>query len=171
MITIYQKASKLIKNFALLTALLPLIAWSNVTYQMANPENKKVTVRLALTRAEHQQGLSGIKDADFPVTEAMLFVNDSMGTRRFWMPDTYFKLDIVFLDSQLKVVGIEKDVPFHPGLAEPPVIYRTKSYEAQFVLETKGSSPFSKKLKVGDKLKWISLISLSEIVLKTRRSQ
>lgn len=171
MITIYQKAPKLIKNLVLLVVLLPLIAWSKDTYQMANPTNEKVTVRLALTRAEHQQGLSGIKDSDFPVTQSMLFVNDSMGTRRFWMPDTYFKLDIIFLDSQLRIVGIEKDVPFHPGYAEPPVIYRTKSYEAQFVLETKGGSPFSKKLKAGDKLKWISPISLSEIVLKTRRSQ
>ncbi len=171
MITIYQKASKLIKNLVLLVVLLPLIAWSNTTNQMSNPNNKKVTVRLALTRAEHQKGLSGIKDADFPINEAMLFVNDSMGTRRFWMPDTYFKLDITFLDSQLKIVGIEKDVPFHPGFSEPPAIYRTKAYEAQFVLETKAGSPFSKSLKIGDKLKWIGPISLSEIALKTRRSQ
>lgn len=171
MMTIYQKALKLIKNFALLAVLLPLIALANTSYQMSNPENKKVTVRLALTKSEHAKGLSGIKDSDFPVSEGMLFVNDSMGTRRFWMPDTFFKLDIIFLDSNLKIVGIEKDVPFHPGYNEPPVIYRTKSYEAQFVLETKSGSAFSKKLKTGDKLKWISPISLSEIVLKTRRSQ
>ena len=171
MMTIYQKALKLIKNFALLAVLLPLITLANASYQMGNPENKKVTVRLALTKPEHAKGLSGIKDSDFPSSEGMLFVNDSMGTRRFWMPDTFFKLDIIFLDSNLKIVGIEKDVPFHPGYNEPPVIYRTKSYEAQFVLETKSGSSFSKKLKVGDKLKWISPISLSEIVLKTRRSQ
>lgn len=171
MITIYQKVPKLIKNFALLIALLPMITWAKTTYEMQNPAKVKVALRLALTRAEHTQGLSGIKDSDFPSNQGMLFVNDSMGTRRFWMPDTYFKLDIIFLDSDLKIVGIEKDVPFHPGTNEPPPIYRTKAYEAQFVLETKANSPFSRKLNVGDKLKWISSTALSEIVLKTRRLQ
>lgn len=171
MITIYQNPLKLIKNLVLITALLPLIALANADYKMENPAKSAVNLRLALTKHEHSKGLSGIKPSDFPNDSGMLFVNDSMGTRRFWMPDTYFNLDIIFLDSDLKIVGIERNVPFHPGYTEPPVIYRTKSYQAQFVLETKGNSPFSSKLKVGDQLKWKSATSLSEIVLKTRRSQ
>jgi len=171
MTNIYQKTSKLIKNLALLSAVLPMMAWANVTYQMSNPTTDKVNVRLAITRFEHSRGLSGIKPSDFPVTESMLFVNDGMGDRRFWMPDTYFNLDIIFLDSDLKIVGIEKNVPMHPGMSEPPAIYRTKIYKAQFVLETKAAAPFSKKLKVGDKLKWISKTPISEIVLRTRLQQ
>lgn len=169
MTNIYQKTSKLIKNLALLSAVLPMMAWANITYQMSNPTDEKVNVRLAITGHEHSRGLSGIKPSDFPVTESMLFVNEGMGVRRFWMPDTYFNLDIIFLDSNLKIVGIEKNVPMHPGMSEPPVIYRTKIYKAQFVLETKATAPFSKKLKVGDQLKWISTTPISEIVLKTRQ--
>lgn len=168
---IYQKASKLIKNIAVIAAVLPMMAWANVTYQMSNPSSEKVNVRLALSRMEHSRGLSGIKPSDFPDTQSMLFVNDGMGDRRFWMPDTYFNLDIIFLDSNLKIVGIEKNVPFHPGMAEPPAIFRTKTYKAQFVLETKANAPFSKKLKVGDKLNWISPTPISEIILKTRQLQ
>jgi uncharacterized membrane protein (UPF0127 family) len=171
MINIYQKASKLIKNILVIVTVLPMMAWANITYQMSNPKSEKINVRLALTRMEHSRGLSGIKSSDFPVTQSMLFVNDGMGERRFWMPDTYFNLDIIFLDSNLKIVGIEKNVPAHPGMAEPPAIFRTKTYKAQFVLETKSTAPFSKNLKVGDKLKWISTMPISEIILKTRLMQ
>lgn len=171
MTNIYQKTPKLIKNIALIVAVLPMMAWANVTYQISNPSSQKVNVRLALTRMEHSRGLSGIKASDFPDTQSMLFVNDRMGDRRFWMPDTYFNLDIIFLDSDLKIVGIERNAPAHPGMEEPPVIFRTKTYKAQFVLETKSTASFSKNLKVGDKLKWISPTSISEIVLKTRQRQ
>lgn len=171
MTNIYQKTPKLIKNIAQIVAVLPMMAWANVTYQISNPSSQKVNVRLALTRMEHSRGLSGIKASDFPDTQSMLFVNDRMGDRRFWMPDTYFNLDIIFLDSDLKIVGIERNAPAHPGMEEPPVIFRTKTYKAQFVLETKSTASFSKNLKVGDKLKWISPTSISEIVLKTRQRQ
>lgn len=173
---ISQKASKLIKNLSLsllmLLCLTSLVhAAKKADFKLSNGKKEKVSLRLALTRQEHQQGLSGIKDTDFKKDEAMLFVNEGMGPRRFWMPDTYFNLDIIFLDKDLKVVGIEANVPFHPGPQEPPVIYRTKTYDAQFVLETKAGSPFSKGLKVGDKLNWEGSSTLSEIVLKTRRLQ
>ena len=171
MTNIYQKASKLIKNIVLIGTVLPMMVWANVTYQMSNPSSEKVKVRLAITRLEHSRGLSGIKPSDFSNTDSMLFVNSGMGERRFWMPDTYFNLDIIFLDSDLKIVGIEKNVPAHPGTTEPPVIYRTRTYQAQFILETKSTAPFSKKLKIGDKLKWISPTPISEIVLKTRQKQ
>ena len=171
MTNIYQKASKLIKNITLVATLVPMMAWANVSYQMSNPGSQKVNVRLAVSKFEHARGLSGIKPSDFPETESMLFVNEGMGDRRFWMPDTYFNLDIIFLDSNLKIIGIERDVPMHPGMSEPPVIYRTKVYKAQFVLETKANAPFSKTLKVGDKLKWMSATPISEIVLKTRLKQ
>lgn len=174
MITIYQKVSKLIKNIALTTSVLVVIS-SNVAlaqnYQMENPSSQKINVVLSITKKEHAKGLSGVKASNFPNDKGMLFVNEGMGKRTFWMPDTYFNLDIVFLDSDLKIVGIEKNAPHHPGVTEPPVIYRTKTFEAMYVLETKASVPFSKSLKVGDKLKWIGPTSLSEIALKTRQKQ
>lgn len=174
MITIYQTASKLIKNITLTAGVLALIttaAMAAESYQMGNPTSEKVNLQLAISRHEHSRGLSGTKPSEFPNDKGMLFVNDQMGRRTFWMPDTYFNLDIIFLDTNLKIVGIEKNVPFHPGNTEPPVIYRTKVYQAMYVLETKAGVPFSKSLKVGDQLKWISSISLSEIALRTRQKQ
>jgi uncharacterized membrane protein (UPF0127 family) len=137
-------------------------------FQMKNPSGNTVDVRLALTRAEHTQGLSGLKASEFKDSMGMLFVNPEMGARRFWMPDTFFNLDIIFLDKDLKVVAIESDVPAHPGMKEPPEIYKTGTYYAQFILETKAGAAFGKKLKKNDQLKFTGSASLSEIALKTR---
>ncbi len=168
MITIYQNAPKLIKNLLLIAVLLPAISFAKSAFEIQNPKGETVTLRLATTRQEHSKGLSGIKPKDFSNKEGMLFVNETMGTRRFWMPDTYFNLDIIFLDSDLKVVGTEMNAPMHPGTFEPPVIYRTKTYQAQFVLETNAGAPFSKDLKTGDKLKWVGTTPISDVVKKVR---
>jgi uncharacterized membrane protein (UPF0127 family) len=171
MITINQKAPKLIKNLLLIAVLLPTLALAKTNFKIQNPKNIKITLRLALTRDEHAKGLSGLKKKQFTNSEGMLFINDRMDARKFWMPDTYFNLDIIFIDQDLKIVEIEKNVPAHPGMVEPPVIYRTKTYDAQYILETNANSAFSKNLKAGDKLKWIGKVPISEIALKTRQKQ
>ncbi len=168
MITISQKSLKLIKNLFILVWILGSCAYGFEHFQMKNTNGTIIELRLALTKAEHTQGLSGLKPQQFSDSQGLLFVNSEMGQRRFWMPDTYFNLDIIFLDKDLKIVGIEKNVPAHPGKHEPPTIYKTETYLAQFILETKAGSAFSKNLKINDQLKFIGLTSLSEIALKTR---
>lgn len=138
---------------------------------MKNPMGREVVLDLALTRSQHTQGLSGLKSSEFKSNRGMLFVNPVMGPRRFWMPNTYFNLDIIFLDQDLKIVGLEKNVPAHPGTTEPPKIYVTETYQAQYVLETKAQTAFGKQLKINDRLKFSGPISLSEITLKTRQQQ
>lgn len=161
------------RNLFLLFFLLTTAVFANgkEVFSMKNPYGNKIELKLALTRAEHAKGLSGLKPKEFSKTAGMLFVNPGMGPRRFWMPDTFFNLDIIFLDNDLKVVAIEKNVPAHPGMQEPPVIYKTDTYNAQFILETKAGAPFSRKLKKDDVLKFTGSTSLSEIVLKTRQQQ
>jgi uncharacterized membrane protein (UPF0127 family) len=162
---------KLIKNLIFAGVLTSQLALGKDLFKMQNPKGQSVELALALTRAEHTQGLSGLKSSDFGNERGMLFVNPEVGARRFWMPDTYFNLDIIFLDQNLKIVGMEKNVAAHPGNVEPPTIYKTDTYQAQFVLEIKAGAPFGKKLKVNDKLKFTGPQSLSEIVLKTHQQQ
>ena len=171
MITIYHHAPKFIKNLLLIVVLLPAISFAKAAYEIKNPKGETITLRLATNRHEHAQGLSGIKALDFARNEGMLFVNETMGTRRFWMPDTFFNLDIIFLDSDLKVVALEMNAPMHPGLIEPPVIFRTKSYQAQFVLETHAGVSFTKDLKAGDDLKWVGTTPIIEIVKKAKEKK
>lgn len=161
---------------AICTLLLLLVCDSSVyatalKANIINPQNQKISLRLAITPKEQQKGLSGLRPHQFSYDEGMLFINNATSTHRFWMPDTYFNLDIIFLDYSLTIIGIEKDVPHHPGFKEPPLIYRTNEYNCQFILETKAQVPFSKQLKIGDKLKWEGTTSLSEIILNTHRLQ
>ncbi len=138
---------------------------------MQNPQGKSIELRLAIERHEHIKGLSGIKSSEFKMNEGMLFINPAESLRTFWMIDTYFNLDIIFLDSKLKIVGIEKNVLAHPGENEPPPIYRTQTYQSQFVLETKAHAPFSQTLKKGDQLKFFGKTTLLEIISKIHPKQ
>lgn len=169
MLTISHYSSKLIKNLIFAFVFTGQIAWGKEFFQMKNPNGDVVNLSLAITRQQNIQGLSGLKSKDFKASSGMLFVNPDMSPRRFWMPDTYFNLDIIFLDQNLKIVGIEKNVPAHPGNSEPPAIYRTDSYNSQFILETKAGAIFGSKLKKNDQLKFTGSSSLSEIVLRTRQ--
>ncbi len=163
MVIVSQMMPKLIKNSALFFTLcisLGLSSYSSESPQeMFNQEKQKISLRLSISPEQHTKGLSGLKAGSMKADEGMLFINKSMAPRKFWMPDTYFNLDIIFLDSQLKIVGIERNVPAHPGFTEPPVIYRTETYNAQYILETKAGIAFTKKLKLGDQLKWNGLRS------------
>ena len=171
MTTISQYALKLIKNLLFTSLLLSQMGWAKDIFKIKNPNGIVVEIELALTNTQHTQGLSGLKSNEFSNSKGLLFVNAGVAPRRFWMPDTYFNLDIIFLDQNLKIVGIEKNVPAHPGRNEPPKIFQTGTYPAQFVLETKAGALFGKRLKINDQLKLIGPLSLSEIALKTRPLQ
>jgi uncharacterized membrane protein (UPF0127 family) len=138
---------------------------------MTNSQGKVIQLRLAITKPEQIKGLSGLKPKDFKNNEGMLFVMSEESPRTFWMIDTYINLDIIFLDKNLTIVGLEKNVPAHPGTSEPPAIFRTHTYQAQYVLETKALAPFSQQIKIGETLKFSGKPSLSEIILKIRQQQ
>jgi uncharacterized membrane protein (UPF0127 family) len=171
MTTISHKTLKLIKNLLIAFVIIGPFAWGKEFFKITNPYGNSVELTLAQTPAQQTKGLSGIKSQNFKNSQGMLFINSEMGERRFWMPETFFNLDIIFLDQNLKIVGLEKNVPAHPGMMEPPEIYRTKIYFAQYVLETKATSRFGVKLKISDQLNFSGTTSLSEIVQGTHRPQ
>jgi hypothetical protein len=74
-----------------------------------------LTVDLATTPAEQQQGLSG-RDS-LPTNHGMLFIFQQAGQWGFWMPNMKFPLDIIWFDSNKQVVFIEQDLaPCTPTL-------------------------------------------------------
>ncbi len=135
------------------------------------PSGKRVTLRLAVSGPVQQQGLSGLKTSDFGQNEGMLFVYASDGERRFWMPDTYFPLDIIYLSEDLTVVDIEYDVPHHPGRDTPPEIPTVRTVVARHVLEMRADSPLTDEFKAGIKLKWVGSYPLSGKVQDTHPLQ
>lgn len=128
-----------------------------------------VHVTMAITPEEQQKGLSGLRDSDFPDEEGMFFFYLDTGPRRFWMPDTYFNLDIFFIDQNMKVVAIERNVPAHPGMDQSVPIAQTQTYYARHVLELKASSKIAKMINRGDVLTWEKPAIASQIESKIRQ--
>lgn len=169
--TIAQKKSKLIKKLpffgALLMTLLVVSCQDQNQRASFHPSSypqgqielsnaKKITTYVAKGKDKQTQGLSGVLEEDFQDNEAMLFYYEEDGPRRFWMPDTYFNLDIFFLDKDLRVIDIERNMPAHPGHSEPPRIAQTRTITCRHVLELKSSSSYGRKIKIGDQLTWTS---------------
>jgi uncharacterized membrane protein (UPF0127 family) len=70
-------------------------------------KDKQYTVKIALSEEDQKKGLQGIKE--LPKDEGMLFVVDEpIG---IWMKDTLIPLDIVFIDSDSKVIKVVEGTP------------------------------------------------------------
>ena len=143
------------------------IADKSVDIIMQLPTKEKLRTKVVFNEADHTRGLSGTPSSQFEGDQAMLFYYFDDNVRRFWMPDTYFDLDIFFLDQALKIIDVQRNVAHHPGRNEPPPIVRTKLVKCRHVLELRADSSLSKKLKIGDKLNWKSSPYPEQIKPKT----
>lgn len=69
----------------------------------------KIELEIADTDAARARGLSGrLKLGE---NEGMLFVFDQPGHYGFWMKEMNFPIDIIWIDEERQVVGIEHKVP------------------------------------------------------------
>lgn len=153
---ITQKPSWLIKNLLLLAIFIAFGCRGEAGLQkgrLATPTGELINVELAITDKQQTKGLSGRKKGSLKANQGMLFVYKSESHRSFWMPDTYFDLDIFFLNKDLTILHISRNVKHHPGRSETPPIPRTGSFKCKYVLEMDAASPLSKKLQVGNQLK------------------
>jgi uncharacterized membrane protein (UPF0127 family) len=121
-----------------------------------------IKTTLAYTSIDSERGLSGVKSEDYADDQGMLFFYLSDEERHFWMPDTYFDLDLFYLDKDLKVLDIIRKLPFYIGRANPESIPRARGVWCRHVLEMKSGSSIAEKIKVGDQLGWESSKSLQE---------
>lgn len=140
--------------------------------QLITPSGETIETTLAITPSEQEQGLSGVKPEDFSDNQGMLFFYTEDGERHFWMPDTYFDLDLIYLDKDLKVTDIVRKLPFYVGRANPELIPRARSVWARHVLEMKSYSRIANQLKEGEKLQWKGTKTLREtedLVRETHR--
>lgn len=67
-----------------------------------------IAVEVADTSEAREKGLSG---RDFlPDGEGMMFVFDKSDKYGFWMKDMKFAIDIIWIDNQFRIIGIEREV-------------------------------------------------------------
>jgi len=135
---------------------------------MQLPTKEKLKTKVVFNEEDHTRGLSGIPSSQYQYDQGMLFYYFKDNFRRFWMPDTYFDLDIFFLDKDFKILDVQRNVTHHPGRSEPPPIVRTRTVKCRHILELRADSTLAKKLKIGDKLSWESSPSPEQIKPGTR---
>ena len=127
-----------------------------------------IEVSLVVTQEEQQKGLSGIKPEDFSDNQGMLFYNLEEREHNFWMPDTYFDLDLFYLDANLKVIAIDRKIPHYIGKQDPERIPRGRIIWCRHILEMKSASLIAQKIKEGDQLLWKFQLSQQQIESQIR---
>jgi len=127
---------------------------SHLTYEKSTVSFKrnKMTVYFAQTPEEQALGLSKVKRWAFGVNEAMFFIGNKYENKNFWMPETFFDLDIFFLDENMKVIDIDRNVPHFEYRVPDFKVPRAKSVFAYHVMEMKSESSISKEINEGDVL-------------------
>lgn len=103
------------------------------------------SLELAITSQEHSRGLM-FRQA-LGQDQAMLFVYNDEQPRAFWMKNTYIPLDIIWIDSSRRVVGVAAQA--QPCLKEACPLYRSQD-PVQYVLEVNAGIAEEIGLEQGD---------------------
>ena len=127
----------------------------NLTNTTATPlaphvkiKDKVIHVDLAITPDEQSKGLS-IKNA-LNDSDGMLFPFDTPGDYSFWMKDMKFPIDIIWIDSNYKIVHIEKNLqPCSFFLLCPSYSPHANS---KYVLEVNSNFTSKNNITVGDRV-------------------
>lgn len=128
------------------------------TYQPASSYDKKlfineneINIEIADTNESRKQGLSGRQS--MPMDSGMLFIFDKAGYYSFWMPDTYFPLDFIWINGDT-IVDITENVPNHPGPQTKDLPLYKPSQPADKILELNAGVAKSLEIKVGNKIRY-----------------
>jgi len=70
-----------------------------------------VAVRVEVTRAFEERARGLMFRTDLPEDEGMLFIFRQRLDHSFWMKNTCLPLDMLFIDGDGLIVGIEENVP------------------------------------------------------------
>lgn len=122
-----------------------LQAETGVRYAVTSVKLGDTDYDLDIADTPEKQTLGLGKRVDLPPGQGMVFVYESAGQRCFWMKDMGFPIDIVWLDSQQRVVTIESEL-------SPDTYPKTycPSKDAQYVVELYPGTAVKAGLNLGD---------------------
>jgi len=106
---------------------------------------KSPLVKLEVCATDAQRSLGLMYRKELGENSGMIFVFPDERENAFWMKNTYIPLDMVFVDRQMKVVGILEDVP--PLNEAPRSVGRPSMYVLEFsagTMKKLGISPGAK---------------------------
>lgn len=115
--------------------ILPVWGGNQTHIKLFLPDGTAITVELAVTPEERQQGLM-FRDR-INLDQGMLFLFERDGKHSFWMKNMKFAIDILWLDRDKRIIHMEKDVP--PCQSEDCPSY-APDLPARYVLELAAGS-------------------------------
>lgn len=111
------------------------------------PNGKQIRAEVVINPADMQRGMM-FRDS-LPQGRGMLFIHQNPGTYAYWMYQVRIPLDIIWMDSNRRIVEISANTPPCPG-KECPTYGGHET--ARFVLELAGGEAQKHGLRVGDTL-------------------
>ena len=113
------------------------------------PNGKSVTAELVVTDEERQRGLM-FREKLLP-DQGMLFVFEEEGLYSFWMKNTLISLDMLWINKDLRIVHIARNVP--PCKEDPCPSYSPER-PGLYVLELAAGAADRLGLKLFDRLEF-----------------
>jgi uncharacterized membrane protein (UPF0127 family) len=115
---------------------------------ISTKEGKEIAMRVEIADTPTKRALGLQYRRDLDDNQGMLFLFPSEEIQSFWMKNTPIALDMIFIGSNRKIVGIvQQAVPF----STTPLSVSTPS---RFVLEIKGGLSRRKGIEVGDSVRF-----------------
>lgn len=108
-------------------------------------KGKTIEALVADTECKRELGLS--EKNSLEKDKGMLFVFNSVGYYGFWMKDMNFPIDIIWIDNDFYISGLEKNV----SPDSFPEVFG-QNYEAEYVLEVPAGYADDNDVSAGDKL-------------------
>jgi uncharacterized membrane protein (UPF0127 family) len=132
--------------FAVLFPVTACQAQPQVTIATGGGRELTFHVEVADTPAKRELGLQYRRDLD--ADRGMIFLFPGESEHTFWMKNTPIPLDMIFINSDRKIVGIvEQAVPFSTDS-------RAVRAASQFVLEINGGLSQRHGFKIGDSVRF-----------------
>ncbi len=117
---------------------------------VGNKNAKELSLEVADNEQKRSYGLMNRKDINS--NSGMLFIWENRQIRNFWMKNTYFNLDIFFLNNQGEIIEIYKNAKAFDetnikSQNEVNFVVELKSGEHPFLIGDKFNCPFKELLK------------------------
>jgi uncharacterized membrane protein (UPF0127 family) len=110
--------------------------------------------RVELARTAEQQAQGLMFRESLPENSGMLFLLPDNTVHKFWMKNTMIPLDMIWMDTQGKVLFVSSDTP--PCTADPCPSYGP-DLPAASVLEIAGGRAKKEKVEVGSVIRFVEV--------------
>ena len=124
-------------------------------------DNQIIIAEVAHDEESRTKGLSGRESLN--INEGMFFVFEEPGIYPFWMKGMKFPIDMVWIDSDNKIVNINENVPPEIGVADENLAQYKSDGPIKRVLELHAGRVRLLNAKIGDEIKARPLVNSQKI--------